>query len=419
MKFVDFGPFFLFGKKGLLFWPSSSYLFDWLIDQLIEEVLNSSTTKFPGCLLDFVKNPNCLLTKQGSICYYALTFTVNVYTEGEMATITIREVAKKANVSIATVSRVLNGKDRVASETRDKVLAACKELGYSPNPQAQRLKLQRTQSIMAVLPFLTLPSIVERLRGVQAALAKSGFDLIPFSVESPEEREKYLLSLSNRSRADGVLVMSMPITEVQARRFLDIDMPVVLVDACHPEMKRIIVDDYSGGKIATRHLLELGHRRIGFLSDPLENPLHFSSTASRYKGYCRALKEAGVEIEAQYQIQGPHGRTEAREMALKMMSLPNPPTAIFAASDTQAIGVLDAAKQMGVSVPDDLSVIGYDDIRDADYVNLTTIKQPLYESGIEGGKALLNLIESGETEPMETILPVSLVVRGTTKTLQR
>ena len=333
-----------------------------------------------------------------------------------MSSITIKEVAQKANVSIATVSRVLNVKDRVAPETRDKVLEACKELGYSPNLQAQRLKLQRTQSIMAVLPFLTLPSIVERLRGVQVALAQSEFDLIPFSVESPEEREEYLARLSNRSRADGVLVMSMPITEHQARRFMDINMPVVLIDACHPEMKRVIVDDYSGGKLATNHLLELGHTRIGFISDPLENPLHFSSTASRYKGYCKALREANVAIEEQYQIQGRHGRDEAREMALTMLSLPLPPTAIFAASDTQAIGVLDAAKQLSISVPDELSVIGYDDIRDAGYVNLTTIKQPLYESGLEGGKALINLIESGEATPLETTLPVSLVVRGTTAT---
>ena len=331
-----------------------------------------------------------------------------------MASITIKEVAQKANVSIATVSRVLNAKDRVAPETRDKVLEACQELGYAPNLQAQRLKLQRTESIMVVLPFLTLPSIVERLRGVQAALAKSEFDLIPFSVESPEERDKYLLSLSNRSRADGVLVMSMPITENQARRFLDINMPVVLIDACHPEMKRVIVDDYSGGKMATNHLLELGHTRIGFISDPLENPLHFSSTASRYKGFCEALREANVAIEGQYQIQGRHGRNEARKMALSMLSLPEPPTAIFAASDTQAIGVLDAARQLNISVPNELSVIGYDDIRDADYVNLTTIKQPLFESGLEGGKALIKLIESGEAAPLETTLPVSLVVRGTT-----
>jgi DNA-binding LacI/PurR family transcriptional regulator len=331
-----------------------------------------------------------------------------------MATVTIKEVAAKANVSIATVSRVLNASDKVTPKTREKVLAACKELGYSPNVLAKRLKLGRTQSILAVLPFLTLPSIVERLRGLQDAFAATEYDLIPFSVGTPEGREKYLASLSNRSRADGVLIISMPITEIQVRRFLNIAMPVVLIDSIHPDLRRIIVDDFAGGKLATDHLLSLGHQRIGFISDHLDNPLHFSSMKDRYNGYCMALEEKQINISSEYERQGPHGREEAKAMALELLTLPIPPTAIFAASDTQAIGVLDAARELNISVPDELSVIGYDDIRDADYVNLTTIKQPLFESGVEGGKALINLIEGSANSPLETILPVSLVVRGTT-----
>ena len=331
-----------------------------------------------------------------------------------MATITIKEVAAKANVSIATVSRVLNASDKVTPKTREKVLAACKELGYSPNVLAKRLKLGRTQSILAVLPFLTLPSIVERLRGLQDALAATEYDLIPFSVGTPDSREAYLASLSNRSRADGVLIISMPITENQARRFLNIGMPVVLIDSVHPDLRRIIVDDIAGGKLATDHLLSLGHQRIGFISDHLDNPLHFSSMMDRYKGYCMALEEKQINISSEYKKQGHHGREEAKAMALELLTLPSPPTAIFAASDTQAIGVLDAARELHISVPDELSVIGYDDIRDADYVNLTTIKQPLFESGVEGGKALINLIEGSDDSPLETVLPVSLVVRGTT-----
>lgn len=331
-----------------------------------------------------------------------------------MSSVTIKEVAKQANVSIATVSRVLNSSDKVTPETRDKVLAACQKLGYSPNIQAKRLKLGRTHSIMAVLPFLTLPSIVERLRGSLQALAQSEFDLIPFSVGSPEDREAYLASLANRSRADGVLIISMPITAFQVQRFQNVGMPVVLIDSNHPEMKRINVDDVAGGKLATDFLLELGHERIGFISDHLDNPLHFSSMADRFVGYCKALEEKKISINPQYQKQGLHGREHAKQMALELLGLPTPPTAIFAASDTQAIGVLDAAKQLKISVPDELSVIGYDDIRDAGYVNLTTIKQPLFESGVEGSKALMHLIEYNQIEPLETILPVSLVVRGTT-----
>lgn len=331
-----------------------------------------------------------------------------------MPPITIKDVAEKANVSVATVSRVLNASEKVIPETRDKVLAVCEELGYSPNLQAKRLKLGRAQAILAVLPFLTLPSIVERLRGLQEALATSEYDLIPFSVGSPEERETYLASLANPSRADGVLVISMPITEQQVRRFQAVNMPVVLIDSVHPDLKRVIVDDIAGGKMATDHLIELGHTRIGFISDYLDNPLHFSAMEDRYTGYIQALAEHQIEVHPQNQKEGEHGREEAMEMALELLQLPTPPTAIFAASDTQAIGVLDAAKQMNLSVPEDLSVVGYDDIRDAGYVNLTTIKQPLYESGIEGGKALIKMIDYLEFEPLETILPVSLVIRNTT-----
>lgn len=331
-----------------------------------------------------------------------------------MPPVTIKEVARKANVSIATVSRVLNSSDKVTQETREKVLAVCKELGYSPNLQAKRLKLGKTHSIMAVLPFLTLPSIVERLRGVLEAFASSEFDLIPFSVGDPQDRETYLASLSNRSRADGVLIISMPITEDQVQRFQNIGMPVVLIDSHHPKLKRIIVDDIAGGKMATDHLLELGHERIAFISDHLDNPLHFSSMADRFKGYRKALEAKQINFDPLYQKQGMHGREEAKQMALELLNLPAPPTAIVAASDTQAIGVLDAARQLNISVPGQLSVIGYDDIRDADYVNLTTIKQPLYESGLEGGEAILQQIENGSSEPLEIQLPVSLIIRGTT-----
>ncbi len=331
-----------------------------------------------------------------------------------MSSVTMKEVAERAKVSVATVSRVLNSSDKVTSKTQEKVLAACKQLGYTPNLQAKRLKLGKTQTIMAVMPFLTLPSIVERLRGVQQALAPSEYDLIPFSVGSSEDRDSYLASLANRSRADGVLVISMPITEKLVQRFKSIGLPLVLIDSNHPDLTRVIVNDIAGGKMATNHLIELGHVRIGFISDHLENPLHFCSMLDRFKGYRLALEDKGIEFDPRYQKQGHHGREEARKMALELLDLPSPPTAIFAASDTQAIGVLDAARERGLSIPGDLSVIGYDNIRDADYLNLTTINQPLFESGLEGGQALLEIIETDEQEPQEKLLPVSLILRGTT-----
>ena len=331
-----------------------------------------------------------------------------------MSPVTIKDVARHAKVSVATVSRAINAPEKVKPETRIRVVESCQELGYFPNLSAKRLKLGRTHSIMAVLPFLTLPSIVERLRGVQQALAPSDYDLIPFSVESPDEREEYLESLSNRSRADGVLIISLPITNEQVQRFMRINMPVVLIDSNHPSLTRINVDDVYGGKLATDHLIDLGHRQIGFISDYLDNPFHFSSMARRFEGYKEALAEHDIRLNPLYQKQGPHGRQQAKQMALELLSLPDPPTAVFAASDTQAIGVLDAAKKLGLAVPDELSVIGYDDIRDADYVDLTTIRQPLFETGLEGGKSLIKVIENGKSSLQETILEISLITRNTT-----
>jgi len=331
-----------------------------------------------------------------------------------MSNATMQDVAQRAGVSVATVSRVLNGSDKVIEETRERVLQACQELDYSLHLAAQRLRLGKTNTICVILPFLTLPSIVERLRGVQEALLDSGYDLIPFNVGSPELRDSRLFDLANRSRTDGLLIISMPINNKQAERIANNDMPVVLIDSDKPEINRVNVDDQEGGRMATEHLVNLGHRKIGFISSHLENPLQFSSTLNRYRGYCKALDTASIPINSSYQKEGEHGREEAEEMALSLLQQPDPPTAIFASSDSKAVGVLDAAKKMKINIPEQLSVIGYDNIRDAEYLNLTTIQQPLFQAGLVGGETLLRLIDQPQMGPEEIILPVELVIRETT-----
>jgi DNA-binding LacI/PurR family transcriptional regulator len=331
-----------------------------------------------------------------------------------MTPATIRDVAKHANVSTATVSRVLNNTDRVSEETRKKVLEACTELNYSINPIARRLSLGRTHMIAVLLPYLTLPSLVERLRGVQYALDESGYDLVPFSVGSPEKRDQRLIDLSRKSRVDGLLIISLPPTDEQVKRLIDEEIPTVLVDACHPDLHCLVIDDVQGGLLATKHLIELGHRNIGLITDQLNNAMDFSSTHNRYLGYRKALDEAGVHFQAHYHKQGEHGREESRQMAIELLQLPEPPSAIFATSDTQAIGVLDAAQVLGIRVPEQLSVIGYDGIRDAEYLNLTTIAQPLFESGSLGAELLLEILQSPPSESIEKIVPIELIVRGTT-----
>jgi DNA-binding LacI/PurR family transcriptional regulator len=174
------------------------------------------------------------------------------------------------------------------------------------------------------------------------------------------------------------------------------------------------VDDVAGGRLATQHLIDLGHRRIGYVSDALENPFHFVSSHNRYDGYRQALDGAGIPFRPEYHQQGEHGLHQAREMAQALLSLPEPPTAIFAASDTQAMGVLEAARTLGLKVPTDLSVVGYDDIELAEYLGLTTMYQRLFESGQEAVRLLLNAIEDPTAEPVRSVLLPQLIVRDTT-----
>ncbi len=166
--------------------------------------------------------------------------------------------------------------------------------------------------------------------------------------------------------------------------------------------------------LATNHLIGLGHRKIGFVSDTLENVFHFEATFERFEGYRSALIGANIEPNEIYHSHGEHGRETARLLGETLLNLADPPTAIFAATDTQAIGVLDAVRRGGTSVPSNFSIIGYNDIRDAEYLNLTTIRQPLFEFGVKGVELLLEVLESPVDEPQEIKLDVELVVRQTT-----
>lgn len=331
-----------------------------------------------------------------------------------MARVTIRDIAKRAGVGVGTVSRVLNGSPAVSDNTRARVLEVIDDLEYSPHPIARSLSLGRSLSIGIVLPFLTLPSFVERLRGVQHAIGESEYELVLFSVGSTEQRDKYFLELPRGARVDGLLILSLRPSDEQVERFLEADLPTILVDAHHPELSSVVVDDVMGGYMATKHLIDLGHRKIAYISDELDNPFRFVSMRDRLAGYIKAHEDATIPPVRAYQKEGPHGREHARRMTLELFYAPDPPTAIFAGSDTQAIGVLDAAHDLGLQVPEDLSVIGYDGIRDAEYVNLTTIEQPLYDSGVEGVHMLLATMSVSSISRKEVRLPIRLVTRGTT-----
>ena len=261
-----------------------------------------------------------------------------------VAPVTIRDVAEHAGVGVGTVSRVLNENPSVSDATRRKVLAAIETLDYIPNPIARRLSLRKSLAIAVIVPFFTRPVFTERLRGVEYALADSEYDLILFNVETTTKRDTYFQDVPRRERFDGLLVVSLSPRNGEVEHFLEAGVPTVLVDARHPGLSRVVIDDVAGGRLATQHLIELGHRRIGFVGDQLENPFNFVSSRDRYEGYRQALAQAGIPFRAEYHCQGVHGRAQAREMACELLASPDPPSAIFAASDTQAFGVLEAAQ---------------------------------------------------------------------------
>lgn len=328
--------------------------------------------------------------------------------------ITIADVARLAGVGRGTVSRVLNDRANVDPATRARVLAAIKSLDFVPNQTARRLSLGRTQTVAVILPFLTRPSAVERLRGIELTLASAGYDLIVFNVETVERRDAVFGDLPRPERVDGLIIVSLSPHAEELDRLDKSGLPTVLVDAHHRALPRVVADDVLGGRLAAQHLIGLGHRRISFIGDIPRTPLAFTSSRLRLTGVRRAIAGAGLRLPSSLIAIGDHSRRRASELAVRMLTSSHPPTGIVCASDTQAAGVLEAAASLGLSVPADLSVIGYDDLELADHLGLTTIHQPLFESGVRAVQRLLRILDGGPSEPAREVQDISLVVRRST-----
>src|SRR5581483_10109362 len=327
----------------------------------------------------------------------------------------IADVAALAGVGVATVSRVLNGHAHVAAATRQRVLEAIRTLDYHPSSVARNLSLKRTLVIGVVVPFLTSPSAVERVRGIVTALAASPYDLALFDVESAGHERRAFRLLADTHRTDGLLIVSLIPSDDEVARLQRDGVTIVLVDGKHPAMPGVVVDDVAGGALATRYLVELGHRRIAFIGNKQADPFRFQSSRDRTVGYETTLRDAGIALHPEYVREGTQSRHIARGIAEELLRLPEPPTAIFAASDTQALGVLEAARALAIPVPDALSVVGFDDIEIASYAGLTTVRQPLAESGRRGAELLLEALAGRPLATQVETLPLDLVVRVTTR----
>jgi DNA-binding LacI/PurR family transcriptional regulator len=326
---------------------------------------------------------------------------------------TIRDVARHAGVSVATVSRVLNDIPVVRAEMRDRVREAIADLGYRPSSTARSLSLGRSQSIGVVAPFFTSPSVVERLRGVSQRTGQHGYALMLFDVETPAQRAGAFRDFARLDRVDGLLVISLPLLDDEVEALERDRLPVVMVDSGHPRVPHVVIDDVRGGELAAEHLLARGHRRIGFVGDRPGNPFGFTSSELRRRGFRRALRRAGVRSAPDLEARGRHGRGEARALADGLLRRDNPPTAVFAASDTQAVGVLEVARALGLGVPEDVAVVGFDDIDIAAPLGLTTVRQPLRESGVCGADLLLAAIAGAPPRRAE-LEPLTVIARRTT-----
>jgi LacI family transcriptional regulator, galactose operon repressor len=330
---------------------------------------------------------------------------------------TIADVAAEAGVGVATVSRVLNRHPNVRPATRAKVLEAIDALNYRPSPLARNLSLRRTHVVGVVVPFFTSPSAVERVRGVASLLARSPYDLMLFDIESEDRREHAFQIFDRGDRSDGLLMVSLVPPDDEVERLRAARLPCVLIDAPHPTLPSVVIDDVLGGELATSHLIELGHSRIGFVGDKSPDPYRFASSRDRTWGYERALARAGIALRPEYVREGTQSHHVARSTAIDLLRLPQRPTAVFAASDVQALGVLEAARILGVRVPEELSVVGFDDIEIAAHVGLTTVRQPLFESGRRGAELILQMLGGVTQHPGDQQLeelPVELVIRTTT-----
>lgn len=328
--------------------------------------------------------------------------------------VTIYDIARKAKVSIATVSRVFNDSPRVSPKTRERVLEVARGLNYQPHVSAQSLARQNSHLISAVIPVVANYFYMEIIRGMQDALAESDYDLIVYVAPKPEAAGSQLERATQKGRSEGLLLLSTPLSDARVKRLRAARRPVVLVDALHPDFDSISIDNRKGGFMATRHLIDCGYERIAHITIHPEAP----PAAERRRGYEEALRGAGRPIDKAYIAASgkqPFGFVEESgyEAMLELLKRKPSPDAVFVASDIQALGALRALKERGLSAPDDVAIIGFDDIQISEYIGLTTLRQPIYEMGKLAVQKLLQRIRHPEHPTTNTVFSPSFIARST------
>jgi LacI family transcriptional regulator len=329
-------------------------------------------------------------------------------------TITIQDIAEAAGVSVSTVSRVLNDKDDVAPDTYDRVKLVIEELGYTSSLAARSMRSRKTGVIGLIMPDVEGAFPLEVMKGVNRGIAELDYDLIVYTSgdirkNTTIERERQYVSLFN-SITDGLIIVTPAATNFPT------ETPVVAVDPHNKntDYPAVIATNRKGAMTAMDYLIDLGHRRIGFIGGCPE----LESAIRRLQGYKESLSKAGIAVDPELIVPGDFTTETGLVCAQKLLSLENPPTAIFAANDQSAFGVYLTAQEKGLRIPEDLSLIGFDNIPEAEFINLTTMNQSIVQMGYAATRMLERLIQGETLEEKVVKLPTNLIVRGSCRSLK-
>lgn len=329
--------------------------------------------------------------------------------------VTIKDIARLANVSTTTVSRVINNKDEgVGSETRKKIQDIIKELNYKPSSLARGLVTKRTKSIGLVLPDITNPFFPDLARGVEDYSVNKGYNAFLCNSDNNAEKEKRYINALMEKHVDGLIITSTHnLEEEHILELMENKIPIVILDRRFKskDLHGVYTDNFSGAYEAVKYLIQNGHKSIGCITGPLDT----SISRERLEGYKKALTDNGIEYDDRLIVQSDFkidGGMNASQELLKNKEI----TAVFACNDLMAYGVYKTAKKLKLSVPDDISIIGFDDISLSQIVTptLTTVSQPIYEMGYEAAKMLISLIEDKKLKRKIKKLSTNLVVREST-----
>lgn len=325
--------------------------------------------------------------------------------------ITIEDVAKEAGVSVSTVSRVLNNKEDVSSETSFRVQQVIEGMGYASSLAARGMRSHRTNVIGLIIPDIATPYCQETMLGVNRVIAQIDKDLLIYTSGSGQkgnvaQHERSYVALLNGGTADGVIVVTPTATNFSSHA------PVVLLDPNNenPDFPAVISTNREGALSVINYLVGLGHRRIGHISGRME----LVSSNQRLQGYKDGLIAAGIQIDDELIITGDYRRNSGYCATQKLLSLPDRPTAIFAANDDSAFGVYQAAEEAGLKIPEDLSVVGFDNIRESAFTKpaLTTVDQFLEEMGAAATEMIFRLLNDEKLPARVQVIQTQLIIRN-------